>query len=33
MNNYKENVDFTVIFIVGWCLRAEISFESLPFDA
>jgi hypothetical protein len=29
MNNYKENIHYTVIFIVGWCFRAAGFYESL----
>jgi len=29
MNNYKKNIHYTVIFIVGWSFRAAGSFESL----
>jgi len=29
MYNYKENIDYKVIVIVGWCFRAAGFFEGL----
>lgn len=29
MNIYKENIDFTLIFMIGWCFLAAGPFDSL----